>query len=79
MIAGHEEDILSIAYSSPNFLATAGYDGKLFVWNMDSGGKFLVESRARERLRCERRRGGEGIRVMSCPSRRTLDFVNCAE
>jgi len=37
MIAGHEEDILAIAYSSPNFLATSGYDGKLFVWNMDSG------------------------------------------
>ena len=33
---GHEEDILSIAYSPPNLLATSGYDGKLLVWNMDS-------------------------------------------
>ena len=34
---GHDEDILSIAYSPPNLLATSGYDGKLCVWNMDSG------------------------------------------
>jgi WD40 repeat protein len=35
-ITGHEEDILAMAYSPPNFLATSGYDGKLFIWNMDS-------------------------------------------
>jgi len=33
---GHDEDILSIAYSPPNLLATSGYDGRLLVWNMDS-------------------------------------------
>ena len=36
LMIGHEEDILSIAYSPPNLLATSGYDGKLLVWNMDS-------------------------------------------
>lgn len=33
---GHDEDILSIAYSAPNLLCTSGYDGRLLVWNMDS-------------------------------------------
>ena len=37
VMIGHDEDILSIAYSPPNLLATSGYDGKLCVWNMDSG------------------------------------------
>ena len=35
-----QEDILSIAYSSEgggNLLATSGYDGRVLVWNMDSG------------------------------------------
>jgi len=35
-MSGHEEDILSIAYSPPNLLATSGYDGRLLIWNMDS-------------------------------------------
>lgn len=37
VMAGHNEDILSVAYSPPNLLATSGYDGRLLVWNMDSG------------------------------------------
>jgi WD40 repeat protein len=36
MMVGHDEDILSIAYSPPNLLATSGYDGRLLIWNMDS-------------------------------------------
>ena len=38
-MSGHQEDILSIAYSSSafNLLATSGYDGRVLVWNMDSG------------------------------------------
>ena len=40
IMSGHAEDILSIAYSSEgggNLLATSGYDGRVLVWNMDSG------------------------------------------
>ena len=36
VMVGHDEDILSIAYSAPNLLATSGYDGRLLIWNMDS-------------------------------------------
>ena len=36
VMSGHDEDILSIAYSPPNLLATSGYDGRLLIWNMDS-------------------------------------------
>ena len=36
IMSGHDEDILSIAYSPPNLLVTSGYDGRLLVWNMDS-------------------------------------------
>jgi len=35
-MAGHNEDIVSIAFSSPNLLATSGYDGTVLIWNMDS-------------------------------------------
>ncbi|KAK3594288.1 hypothetical protein CHS0354_017011 [Potamilus streckersoni] len=34
---GHTEDILAVAKSIPNLLATASYDGKIIVWNMVSG------------------------------------------
>lgn len=34
---GHKEDILCIAKSDSNFLATSGYDGLVIVWNMVSG------------------------------------------
>jgi len=55
-IAGHEEDILSIAYSPPNFLATSGYDGKLFVWNMDSGAvKYTLSIPGAEELDVDQR------------------------
>ena len=36
VMSGHDEDILSVAYSPPNLLVTSGYDGRLLVWNMDS-------------------------------------------
>ncbi len=34
---GHKEDILSVAQSPPNMLATSSYDGEVIVWNMVSG------------------------------------------
>ncbi|XP_074650451.1 cilia- and flagella-associated protein 337-like [Tubulanus polymorphus] len=34
---GHKEDILSVAVSSPSFLATSSYDGEVIVWNLISG------------------------------------------
>jgi len=34
---GHKEDILGVAYSPPNFLATSSYDGEVLVWNVTSG------------------------------------------
>lgn len=34
---GHNEDILCLAKSESNFLATSGYDGEIIVWNMVSG------------------------------------------
>jgi len=34
---GHTEDILSIAFLPPNRLATSGYDGTVYIWNLDSG------------------------------------------
>ena len=56
VMAGHEEDILSIAYSPPNLLATSGYDGRLLVWNMDSGIlKFTLTIRGVEELDVDQR------------------------
>lgn len=37
---GHKEDILSVAYGLPNFLATASYDGEIIIWSMVSGHTF---------------------------------------
>ncbi|CAF0745072.1 unnamed protein product [Brachionus calyciflorus] len=37
---GHREDILCLAKSDTNFLATSGYDGEIIVWNMVSGHVF---------------------------------------
>ncbi len=34
---GHKEDILCVAKSEVNLLATASYDGEIIVWNMVSG------------------------------------------
>ncbi len=34
---GHHEDILAVAYSEPNTLASASYDGEILVWNLASG------------------------------------------
>jgi WD40 repeat protein len=34
---GHKEDIVSIAKSDSNFLATSSYDGEVIIWNMISG------------------------------------------
>lgn len=34
---GHKEDIMCIAKSESNFLATSSYDGEIIVWNMVSG------------------------------------------
>ena len=34
---GHKEDILCIAKSDSNFLATSSYDGEIIVWNIISG------------------------------------------
>ncbi|XP_066918416.1 cilia- and flagella-associated protein 337-like isoform X1 [Clytia hemisphaerica] len=36
-ILAHQEDILSIAYLDPHFLATSSYDGQILVWNVTSG------------------------------------------
>lgn len=36
-VNGHKEDILCVAMSRPNLLATSAYDGKVIVWNMISG------------------------------------------
>jgi WD40 repeat protein len=56
VMVGHEEDILSIAYSPPNLLATSGYDGKLLVWNMDSAIlKFSLTSPGVEALDVDQR------------------------
>ncbi|XP_069131359.1 LOW QUALITY PROTEIN: cilia- and flagella-associated protein 337-like [Argopecten irradians] len=35
--SGHKEDILAIAQSPPNLIATGSYDGEVIVWNMVSG------------------------------------------
>lgn len=34
---GHKEDILCLAKSETNFLASSSYDGSIIVWNMVSG------------------------------------------
>jgi WD40 repeat protein len=31
---GHREDIVCIAKSDINFIATSGYDGEIIIWNM---------------------------------------------
>ncbi|PAA61851.1 hypothetical protein BOX15_Mlig030421g10, partial [Macrostomum lignano] len=36
-LRGHTEDILSVASSPPNHLATSSYDGSIIVWNTVSG------------------------------------------
>ncbi|XP_071107369.1 WD repeat-containing protein on Y chromosome-like [Haliotis cracherodii] len=33
----HKEDILSIAYLSPNIIATSSYDGDIVIWSRDTG------------------------------------------
>ena len=56
VMVGHDEDILSIAYSPPNLLATSGYDGRLLVWNMDSAIlKFTLTIPGVERLDVDQR------------------------
>ena len=43
IMVGHKEDILSLAYSPPNVLASSCYDGRMIVWNLDSGqSKFTI-------------------------------------
>lgn len=37
LVNGHKEDILSIAVSPPNLLATSSYDGEIIIWNQISG------------------------------------------
>ncbi|VEL22098.1 unnamed protein product [Protopolystoma xenopodis] len=37
LVNGHQEDILSLAVSSTNLLATGDYAGQIIVWNMVSG------------------------------------------
>jgi len=37
LVNGHKEDILSIAASPPNLLATSSYDGEIIIWNQISG------------------------------------------
>ena len=32
----HVEDILCVAYSGPNILATGSYDGDIIIWNLGS-------------------------------------------
>merc|ERR1719239_875783 len=32
----HQDDILSVDFSPPNFLATAGFDGEIIVWEADT-------------------------------------------
>ncbi|KAK3758931.1 hypothetical protein RRG08_016011 [Elysia crispata] len=32
----HQDDILSADFAPPNFLATAGYDGEIIVWELDT-------------------------------------------
>ena len=56
VMSGHDEDILSIAYSPPNLLATSGYDGRLLIWNMDSAIlKFNLSLSGVERLNVDQR------------------------
>ena len=41
---GHEDDIQSMAFLPPNKLVTAGVDGKIIVWNFNSGHlKFILK------------------------------------
>ena len=44
----HLEDILCVAYSGPNILATGSYDGEIIVWNL---GSEQVSKRLHERSR----------------------------
>ncbi|KAL3317599.1 WD40 repeat domain 95 [Cichlidogyrus casuarinus] len=37
LVAGHQNDILSIASGPPRFIATGDYSGQVLVWNMISG------------------------------------------
>jgi WD40 repeat protein len=32
----HQEDILAVAYCPPNLLATASFDGEIFVWSLET-------------------------------------------
>ncbi|KAI9352022.1 WD40-repeat-containing domain protein [Obelidium mucronatum] len=34
---GHEDDISSVAFCSPNMLATSSVDGVIVIWNLESG------------------------------------------
>ncbi|EPZ36776.1 WD40 repeat-like protein, partial [Rozella allomycis CSF55] len=39
---GHEDDVLSMAFLPPNKLVTSGIDGKIIVWNFNSGHERLI-------------------------------------
>ncbi|XP_076081504.1 cilia- and flagella-associated protein 337-like isoform X1 [Mytilus galloprovincialis] len=58
----HVEDILCIAYSGPNLLATGSYDGEIIVWNL---GSEQVSKRLNVRCRRILLKGKSNVGAMS--------------
>eukprot|EP00741_Cyanophora_paradoxa_P015874 tig00020909_g15325.t1 len=73
-LEGHAEDILCVAFCAPNMLATASYDGRILVWNLDSGymkaslaapelERIPADERAVEQMVFLKSRGANGVLV----------------